>query len=100
MRARGVGSEGGGAKTKQRLASSDDRVRKLSWKEERELDGLETHIQALEARKESLQAEVNASSADYQRLQELAGVLAGVEAELDAAMMRWFELSEVAASVG
>ena len=75
-------------------------MRKLSWKEERELDGLETHIQALEARKESLQAEVNASSADYQRLQELAGVLAGVEAELDAAMMRWFELSEVAASVG
>ena len=100
VRARGAGSEGGGAKTKQRLASSDDRVRKLSWKEERELDGLETHIQALEARKESLQAEVNASSADYQRLQELAGVLAGVEAELDAATMRWFELSEVAASVG
>ena len=99
LRTRGVGSEGGGTKTKQKLASSEDRVRKLSWKEERELDGLETRIQALEARKESLHVEINASSADYQRLQELAGMLAEVEAELDAAMMRWFELSELAASV-
>ena len=57
-------------------------------------------FQALEARKESLHVEINASSADYQRLQELAGMHAEVEAELDAAMMRWFELSELAASTG
>ena len=77
--------------------SRDDglrQTRRLTWKEQRELEGLEARIEGLEARRAALQAEVNASGDDYLRLQELAGQLEALEAELDEAMMRWLELAD------
>ena len=42
----------------------------------------------------TLHAEIDASSGDYVRLQELAERLAAAEMELDEAMGRWLELAE------
>jgi len=68
--------------------------RRLTWKEQQEQASLETRIEALEARRAALQAEVNASGDDYLRLQDLAAQLERLDAELDGAMTRWLALAE------
>ncbi len=76
----------------ERKVESKVRPRKLSWKEQQELDSLEPRLKQLAA----LQAEINASGSDYVRLQSLADQLHALEAELSAAEERWLELSETA----
>lgn len=80
----------------ERKAENKTRPRKLSWKEQQELDSLEPRIEQLEAQKAALQAEINASGNDYVRLQSLAEQLHTLEAALEAAEERWLELAEVA----
>lgn len=70
--------------------------RKFGFKERRELEGLETRIADLEAEKERLAGQINAAGGDYMRLQDLSGTLAALEADLDTAIERWAELSELA----
>jgi ATP-binding cassette subfamily F protein uup len=67
---------------------------KLTWKETRELVGLEAEIAALEGRKAELGGQINTAGGDYEQLQKLADELKSVEAALEAAMVRWLELSE------
>jgi len=69
--------------------------RKFGFKERRELEGLETRIADLEAEKERLAGQINAAGGDYMRLQDLSGTLAALEADLDTAIERWAELSEL-----
>ncbi len=76
-----------------------EETRKLSYKERRELEQLEIKIMELEAEKETLAVQINASGGDYQRLQALSQTLAQLEADLDAAIERWAELSEIAEAV-
>lgn len=73
----------------------DNQSRKLSWKEARELEGLENTIDELEARKAELGREINEAGGDYVLLQKLVDALKLVEVELDAAIQRWLELSEL-----
>lgn len=68
---------------------------KLTWKEQRELEDLERQIEVLEAQKAILQVEINSSGSDYIRLQALAEQLQTLEADLEATLARWFELSEL-----
>ena len=75
--------------------ATKERPRKRSWKEERELEGLETHINDLEMRKENLLADMAASGSDYVRLQTLSDQLETLERELETALERWLELSEI-----
>jgi len=74
-------------------------ARRLSWKEQRELESLEARIAELEAQQAALQAQINANASDYLRLAELAGQLRAVEVEADAASERWLELAEFAAEI-
>jgi ATP-binding cassette subfamily F protein uup len=67
-------------------------ARKLTWKEQRELETLEARIAGLEDQMAALHTEIDASSGDYLRLQELAERLAAAEGELDEAMGRWLEM--------
>jgi len=69
---------------------------RLSWKEERELEQIEARIETLEVRRDDLQAEINASGSDYERMQSLADELSQVELELDRVVDRWMALSEKA----
>jgi ABC transport system ATP-binding/permease protein len=79
-----------------RAGEPDARVRKLSWNEQRELESLESHIQALEADKAALMEEMAATGEDYLTLQELSGRVDLIDSELSTAVARWFELSEIA----
>lgn len=72
------------------------RPRKLSWKEQRELESLEQRITDLGEKKQALEADINAAGDDYVRLQALVAELERLQAELVAAETRWLELSEVA----
>jgi ABC transport system ATP-binding/permease protein len=73
-------------------ATKGQMVRKLTWKEQRELEGLEARIAELEAEVAALHAEIDASSGDYVRLQLLAEEMAETEQELDELMARWLEM--------
>jgi ATP-binding cassette subfamily F protein uup len=68
---------------------------KLTWKQARELESLEKTIAGLETQKAALGRQVNAVGGDYERLNELAEELKSVESELEGAMARWLELSEL-----
>src|SRR5215217_4044213 len=70
--------------------------RKLTFKETRELAGLEDRIAALEAEQGALQAQINTSSGDYQALLRLTAELERVSAELETAVERWGALAEIA----
>jgi ATP-binding cassette subfamily F protein uup len=69
--------------------------RKLSYKEQRELDGLPAQIESLEQRQQQLEETV--SQADfYQRdrgdVEQVLAELADVQAALEQAFTRWAEL--------
>ncbi|MCB0208180.1 MAG: ABC-F family ATP-binding cassette domain-containing protein [Anaerolineae bacterium] len=70
--------------------------RKLSYKEQRELESAEMRIDALEQQQQALQQAINTSGSDYTKLQALAAELQQIETELEAVMERWLELSEIA----
>jgi ATP-binding cassette subfamily F protein uup len=73
----------------------DGAPRKLSWKEQREVETLETRIAALEQRKESLTEAMNQCGDDYVRLQTLSTEVDATNAELEEALERWFALAEI-----
>ncbi len=76
-------------------ANERNRPRKLSWKEQREFEGLEARIEALETEKVTLETEINASGNNFERMGALAQQLEAVETELATAEERWLELSEI-----
>ena len=79
------------------LSSDAATKRKLSYKENRELESLPSHIEALEAEQERLKKE--SESADFYKAgaDHIKSVLARLEAigpELEQAIARWMELEE------
>ena len=69
--------------------------RKLTWKEQQELKALEGTLAALEEEKAELEAKLSGGSLGIQELQEASARYATLKDELDAAEMRWLELSEI-----
>lgn len=80
--------------------ASPARPRKLTFKETRELEGLEGRIAGLEAEQAALAAQVNAATGDYRELLRLTAELERIGALLEAAMERWAELAEIAEGGG
>jgi ABC transport system ATP-binding/permease protein len=73
------------------------RPQKLSYKEKRELEHLETHIPALEAEKAEVEVMLYQNpSAGFTAVNQLAERLATLEAEIEAGTERWLALSELA----
>jgi ATP-binding cassette subfamily F protein uup len=81
----------------QRTSRPRNRVRKLTWNEQRELEQLESRIETLEIEQANLAEAINRSGSDYLKLQELSDQLERVESELATATDRWLGLSEIAA---
>lgn len=75
-------------------AKPEPAKKRLSFKEKQEFERLQTEIQNLENRKESLTSELNSGITDHLKLQELAGQVKQVGEELDNKTLRWLELSE------
>ena len=76
-------------------AKAQKSKQKLSYKEQREFDGLEEEIERLEAKKKELSELLNAGGTDFEALNKLAQELETVSAELDQKSDRWLELMEM-----
>jgi ATP-binding cassette subfamily F protein uup len=95
-------TEGGGRKGAERADSAEgkrEKPRRLSYKEQRELDALPEEIAALEAEQARLKEEAASPEFYKSPAAHIHAVLARLEAvhvELDAALARWVELEAVA----
>ena len=77
-------------------APNPDAPRKLSYKERRELEALEPRIAEIEERLEAIDQAMVASATDYEAVAALDDEKTTLSAELEAALERWMELSELA----
>jgi ATP-binding cassette subfamily F protein uup len=78
-------------------SNRDTARRKLSYKEQRELEALPGHIEALEAEQQRLRHESESPDFYRESADHIRAVLARLEAlgpELEAALARWVELEE------
>jgi ATP-binding cassette subfamily F protein uup len=75
---------------------TSERARKLTWKEQRELEQVEATVTRLEAQKSRLLNAIDEQASDYLRVQSLSQQLQTLEGELESTMMRWLELAALA----
>ncbi|CAM3447694.1 ABC transporter ATP-binding protein [Brevibacillus invocatus] len=73
----------------------NNRTRKLSYKDQKEWDGIEGRIAALEERLVVLKQEIAASGSDYAKVEKLFAEEQQVAADLEAAVERWAVLSSL-----
>ena len=69
--------------------------RKLSFKEQKELDDLESETKLLENNIETLTTELNSGITDHTKLSEIALQIQSLKDEIDIKTLRWLELSEI-----
>lgn len=83
-------------KKEQAEPKKDTKKKKLSYNDQRIYDALEKKIAELESEKETLNAFLaSGGNGDYREMAEKGERLAKLEEELDEAMMRWLEMSEM-----
>ena len=73
----------------------EQKKRKLSYKEQRELEQLEKDIEALEAEKAALEEALSSGTLSVEKLTEASTRIGVVIDELDEKGMRWLELSDI-----
>jgi ABC transport system ATP-binding/permease protein len=85
------------AKQREEIRPAQDSAarRKLSFKEKRELEDLESRIPATEARKTEIERELDANSSDHVLVQRLYEELQSLNERLDSDLNRWTELAEL-----
>lgn len=79
--------------------SAPSRQRKLSYKEQKEWDEIEGKIAGLEEALEQARRDLEASSSDSALVQEKFARQEELERQLDEAMTRWAELSELVEAI-
>ncbi len=97
------GKEDGGEEAKAQAASRSTWKRpakknKLSYKEQREYDGIEAEIDALQEKCDALDEAMAAASTEYSKLSELSREKEETEAKLEERMERFLELQELVES--
>ena len=70
--------------------------RRLTWKEQRELEQLEKDMEALNAEKDSIEALLSSGSASVDEITAASARFGEVKDLLDEKELRWLELSEIA----
>ncbi len=85
-----------GAKPKANMKTKSPQARKLSYKEQRELQQLGDDIDRLEQEKRELEAALCSGTLSVDDITAKSRRLPQLEAELDEKSMRWLELSEIA----
>lgn len=78
----------------QQQRSHDMSKRKLSFKEQRELESIERELSELGEERKALEDELNAGEADYNRLTDISKRIEQIIALIDQKEMRWLELNE------
>lgn len=69
--------------------------RKLSYKEQRELEQLEQELPQLENEKSQLEASLSSGTLSHEALMEYSARIAALIEQIDQKEMRWLELSEI-----
>lgn len=69
--------------------------KKLSFKEQRELETIETDLAALEAKKQALELQLSKGSTDHEELTRWAAEIGELDQKIAAISDRWLELSEL-----
>lgn len=72
-----------------------NKVRKLSFKEKKEMEQLEADIESLEAEKKDIEKKLSSGAIPTAQIIELSKRLPALNDELDQKSMRWLELSEI-----
>ena len=72
-----------------------DKPRKLTWKEQRELEALEAELPRLEAEKAELEARMSSGALPYTELQAASECIQALMNEISQREERWLELSEL-----
>lgn len=72
-----------------------EKVRRLSWKEQREMESLEAEIKALNAEKASLEESLSSGTLGTEELMKASERIGEVIKLCDEKEMRWLELSEI-----
>jgi ATP-binding cassette subfamily F protein uup len=75
------------------LVAAETPKRKLSYKEKREFDDIETQMPLLEKEKATLMEKMS-SNISFDELQKITTRLSAITQELEEKEMRWLELSE------
>lgn len=70
-------------------------ARKLTWKQQRELESIEQRLPELASERNALESEMSAGNLPYEKLQEAARRVQEIITESDELEMRWLELSEM-----
>ena len=76
--------------------SSDPAKRKLTYKEQRELESLEAEIETLTAEKAALETQLSSGTLAYEALQSTSARIGQIITLLDEKELRWLELSDLA----
>ena len=76
-------------------APAEPAKRKLSWKQQRELEAIEARLPELEQEKKALEAEMSAGTLPYDALQAAAERIKAIMEETSTLETRWLELSEI-----
>ena len=74
-------------------------LKKMSYKDQREYDGIGAEIAALEEKIAAAEGDMVECMTDYVRLQEISAEKEKLEAALEERMERWMELSELAEEI-
>ena len=74
---------------------STEKKNKLSYKEERELEEIDTQIPALELQIANLTDQLNGGVTDHSELAKIALNIEELKGKLDVLSLRWLELMEV-----
>jgi ATP-binding cassette subfamily F protein uup len=90
-----VAAEKQAKETKSQQPTQQPARRKLSFKEQRELEQLEKDIASLEAEKQEIEEKLASSNLTHEELMAASARIAQIINELDTKEMRWLELSEI-----
>lgn len=82
------------APTKPQQRTHDTSKRKLSYKEQRELEQIEADLAAHGAERAELEAELSSGALPYERITEISKRIEELVALIDDKEMRWLELNE------
>ena len=78
----------------QQQRTHDTSKRKLSYKEQRELEQIEKDLQSLGEERSHLETEISSGALPYDRLAEVSKRIEEIIATIDEKEMRWLELNE------
>ena len=78
----------------EKKANDTTQKRKLTFKEQKEYENLETEIEQLEEEKEQLSEQLNSGTLDHNALQDVSEKLGEVMDAIDHKTERWLELAE------